>query len=127
MLNRVVAVVLCVTVVVTGLSPLPAGAAGAERAARPGATPPGSLEGTQVSYRLRDAVPASSLVAAPPDTTEDDFFLPEETDNKNLVRDITVFVIVTAFVAYFIIKVFIENDPDPPPDDTNGKPITPPK
>ncbi len=122
-LNRVVAVALCVTVFVSGLPPAPSRAADGEVAA---ATDAAEVAST-VSYRLRDAVPASSFIAAPPDSTEDDFFLPEETDNRKLVRDIAVFVIVAAFVAFFIIKVFIEKDPDPPPDDPNGKPIPPPQ
>jgi hypothetical protein len=123
--NRIVAAVVCLAILVTGLPPSRARAAGGEA---PAATAPPAESGAEVSYLLRDAVPASSFVAAPPDTTdEDDFFLPEETDHKKLVRDIAVFVIVTAFVAYFIIKVFIEKDPDPPPDDSNGKPIPPPQ
>jgi len=49
-----------------------------------------------------------------PDTTEFDF---PEDDHKHLARDITVWVIASAFVAYFIIKVFIEKDDEPAPDD----------
>jgi hypothetical protein len=129
-LHRVVTVALCVTVFFMGLTPARARAAGADRqgSAAPAGDEPAQSAATAVSYRLRDAVPAASFVTAPPDTIEDDdFFLPEETDNKKLVRDIAVFVIVAVFVAFFIIKVFIEEDDDPPPDDGNGKPITPPQ
>lgn len=131
LLNRGIAVALCVTVFFMGITPL--GRRGAVARAQseapagadPAAAPPFE---TASAYRLRDAVPVSAFVAAPPDTVEeDDFFLPEETDRKNLIRDITVFVIASVFVAFFIIKVFIEKDDDPPPDDDNGKNIPPPQ
>ncbi|HET6348847.1 MAG TPA: hypothetical protein VFH88_07145 [Candidatus Krumholzibacteria bacterium] len=63
----------------------------------------------------------------PPDTTDDDFVLPEEKKNKNLAREIAVFVVASAFIAFFIVKVFIEKDNPSPPPPTNGKPITPPQ
>ena len=55
------------------------------------------------------------------DTTEYEF--PEE-EGKHLYRDIAVFVVVTVFLAFFIIKVFIEED-EPPEEDGGGggKPI----
>ena len=81
-------------------------------------TPPAEGYGS-----LRYAVPVAGAYAQP-DTTEFDF--PEE-EKKHLARDITVFVIVSAFVAYFIIKVFLEGDKDENnTDDTgNGKPPPP--
>jgi hypothetical protein len=61
--------------------------------------------------------------AAEPDSTEDEFDFPDEEKN-HLARDITVFVIASAFVAFFIIKVFLEGDTDTPEDDGGGgKPI----
>jgi hypothetical protein len=78
-------------------------------------------------YFLRDAVPAT-WTPEPPDTVvDDDFFLPEETDRGKLYRDIAVFIIASAMVAFFIIKVFIEEDDEPAPDDDNGKDIPPPR
>jgi hypothetical protein len=57
------------------------------------------------------AVPASY---AEPDTAEFDF---PDDDRKHLARDITVWVIASAFVAYFLIKVFIEQDDESTPED----------
>lgn len=48
-----------------------------------------------------------------PDTTE--FQFPEE-NKRSIVKDITVWVIASAFVAFFIIKVFLEKDKDEPVD-----------
>ena len=72
---------------------------------------------------LRYAVPTTGGYAQP-DSTEFEF--PEE-GKKHLVRDITVFVIVSAFVAYFLIKVFLEGDKDEGGSDDggNGKPPPP--
>jgi len=67
---------------------------------------------------------ALELGSAQPDTTSE-FEFPEE-DNKHLVRDITVFVIVSAFVAFFLIKVFLEDDPPEQPDDDGGGKVIPP-
>jgi hypothetical protein len=124
-IKRFLAVTLCVTVVVMGFPP----ARARDSAARPGADAapapdPAPVEVASGSYRLRDAVPAATFLAAQPDTAgDDDFFLPEDTDNKKLIRDIAVFVIIAAFVAFFIVKVFIEKDDNPPPDDGGGKPV----
>ncbi|HEX5132608.1 MAG TPA: hypothetical protein VFX92_08980 [Candidatus Krumholzibacteria bacterium] len=135
-MNRVIVAALCVTIVCTGLPPararaarVPAGNAPATSATQPDARAAANADAPSATeHWLRDAVPAASFVAEPPDTTEDDeFFLPEETDKRKLARDITVFVIASVFVAFFIIKVFIEKDPDPPPEEPNGKPITPPQ
>jgi len=55
--------------------------------------------------------------AAEPDSTEEGLEFPEEKES-HLARDITVFVIVSAFVGYFIIKVFLEGDTDEETTDT---------
>ena len=65
--------------------------------------------------------------AALSDTTEVEF--PgegEEKTSKQLVKDITVFVIVSAFVGYFLVKVFLEGDEEETPDDDGGKIIPDP-
>ena len=49
--------------------------------------------------------------ASEPDSTEEGLEFPED-EGSHLARDITVFVIVSAFVGYFIIKVFLEGDTD---------------
>jgi hypothetical protein len=125
-LNRLVAATLCVSVFCMGLTPARAraGRRTLSDVAAPAAEEPAAADATVVTRSLRDAIPAASFVAAPPDSVEeDDFFLPTETDNKKLLRDITVFVIVSVFVAFFIVKVFIEKDDDPPPDSGGGKPV----
>lgn len=76
---------------------------------------------------LRDSIPATSFAAAQPDTTDDDFVLPEEKDKKQLAKEIAVWVIAAAFVAFFIVKVFIEEDDEPAADDGNGKDVPPPQ
>ncbi len=112
---------MCVTVVAVGI-PRPSSAA----PDAPAATPLAAAKRAS-THLLRDAIPIASFVAPPPDSTEDDdFFLPPETDKKKLFREITVFLIVSAFVAYFIIKVFLEKDKPAPAEPTNGKPIPPP-
>ncbi len=110
-LKQFIVLVVCAALVAAGFPHGPARAAGSAS--------PGN------EYLLRDALPAVAHASEPPDSSEDEFFLPKETDNKKLIRDITVFVIVSAFVAFFIIKVFIEKDEDPPPPDNNGKPLPP--
>lgn len=70
---------------------------------------------------LRDAVPTAGFASEPEDTT-DDFFLPEEQDTKKLVWEIAAWVVGATLVAFFIIKVFIEEDTEEPEDDGGGKP-----
>jgi hypothetical protein len=65
---------------------------------------------------------AMSYALAQADTTEEGFEFPDEEKNHT-VRDIAVFVIVSAFVAYFIIKVFLEGDTDEETTDDGGKEI----
>jgi len=59
------------------------------------------------------------------DTTEPDYEFPEEEEDRHLLRDITVWVIVTAFVGFFIIKVFLEGDTDQEPPPEGGKTFPP--
>ena len=68
---------------------------------------------------LRYAV-AMGQTYAQPDTT--DFEFPEE-EERHLVRDISIFLIASVFVGYFIIKVFLEGDTEEDqPEEGNGKP-----
>lgn len=57
------------------------------------------------------------------DTTSNESQLPEDLPKKYLARDITVFVIVSAFVAYFIIKVFLEGETEIEPPPSKGKDV----
>lgn len=96
-------------------------------AARAGSLPRGAgtssdaaaMEDSGGSPRVPAEGPVLALGAlsayAEPDTTEFDF---PEDESDTLVRDITVWVIASAFVAYFIIKVFLEEDKDEPVDNT---------
>ena len=55
-----------------------------------------------------------------PDTT--DFEFPGE-EKSHVLRDVSIFLIASAFAAYFIIKVFLEGDTEEEtPDEGNGKP-----
>ena len=76
---------------------------------------------------LRDSIPATSAALDPPDTTDDDFVLPEEKEKKKLAKEIAVWLIAAAFVAFFIVKVFIEKDDEPSKDGGNGKDVPPPQ
>ena len=53
--------------------------------------------------------------------TTDDYPFPEEEEQKHLWRDVAVWLIAAGFVAYFIIKVFLEGDKDQPPTQEPGK------
>ncbi|MFH1755228.1 MAG: hypothetical protein ABIA59_05945, partial [Candidatus Latescibacterota bacterium] len=46
-----------------------------------------------------------------------------EDEERNLLKEITVWVIGAAFVSYFIIKVFLEGDTNEPDPDGSGKKI----
>ena len=61
--------------------------------------------------------------AQQPDTTQT-FEFPEE-ENQHLIRDIAIFVIASAFVAFFIIKVFIEEDQEEEDSGGGGKDLPP--
>ncbi len=87
-------------------------------------TKPTPVTASNTQYFLRDAVPSAGFASAPEDTT--DPFLPEEKDTSKLVWEIAAWVVGAALVALFIIKVFIEEDPDEPPDTGGGKPIPDP-
>jgi len=76
---------------------------------------------------LRDSIPATLAASDPPDSTDDDFVLPEEKSKKQLTKEIVMWTVIAAFVAFFIVKVFIEQDDEPSDSGSNGKPITPPQ
>jgi hypothetical protein len=71
---------------------------------------------------LRYALPMSGGQAEP-DSTEFEF--PEE-EGKHLYRDIAVFTIVSVFLAYFVIKVFLEGDSEEDTQDDSGGKDPPP-
>jgi len=84
--------------------------------------------GAEKSYSLSSWEPSGEFLSAAAfsDTTEVDFPEDEEKSKKQMVKDIGVFVIVSAFVGYFIIKVFLEGDTEEPPPDDDGKIIPDP-
>jgi hypothetical protein len=57
------------------------------------------------------------------DTTEYEF--PEDEEAKGLWKDVALWVIVAGFVAFFVIKVFLEGDKDEPKKEEGGKEIPP--
>jgi hypothetical protein len=65
---------------------------------------------------------AMSYALAQTDTTEGGFEFPEE-EKSHVWRDVAIFVIVSAFVAYFVIKVFLEGDTDEGSGDDGGKDV----
>ena len=120
--DKVVAVTVCIALV---CAPIPV-----SRAAASDTTPARARDATQPAqppaltppstYFLRDAVPSAGFAVEPEDTTEDDF-LPEEKDTKKLVWEIAAWVVGAAIVAFFIIKVFIEEDEPDNSGDDDGK------
>ena len=55
-----------------------------------------------------------------PDTTTFEF--PEE-EREHLIRDISIFLIASVFIAFFIVKVFIEDDDEVVEEGPPGKDI----
>jgi len=97
-------------------------AIGAPRAARDVASSDDTVEGETVSESVRtmSLLRFGAMVSAEPDSTRADstdakFKFPDEK-KKHLTRDITVFVIVSAFVAAFVINVFLRGNTDIPTD-----------
>jgi hypothetical protein len=79
------------------------------------------------AHFLRDSIPATLVASEPPDSTDDGFVLPEEKSKKQITKEIVMWTVIAAFVAFFIVKVFIEKDDDSGDSGSNGKPITPPQ
>ncbi len=82
---------------------------------------------TSHDHFLRDSIPATLAATEPPDSTDDGFVLPEEKSKKQITKEIVMWTVIAAFVAFFIVKVFIEKDDDTADTGSNGKPITPPQ
>jgi hypothetical protein len=57
------------------------------------------------------------------DTTDYEF--PEEEEAKGVWKDVALWVIIAGVVAFFIIKVFLEEEKDAPEEDEGGKEIPP--
>jgi hypothetical protein len=76
-------------------------------------------------FTLAGWKPSYSFLAnsAPADTTELEFPIEEEENRKHLIRDIGIFIVVSAFLAFFIVKVFIEEEEEAPPPEDPGKEI----
>jgi hypothetical protein len=122
--RRFVAGTVIVCLLATGLPPIAQGGEGVrtETGVQYAQAPASAGE-----HFLRDAIPAASMALAQPDTTDDDFVLPEEKDNKSLIKEIAIWTLAAAFVAFFIVKVFIEEDDEGDDDDNNGKDVPPPQ
>ena len=78
------------------------------------------------AFTLRGWRPTAEFVAGSvlADTTEVEFPGGEDGE-KHLVRDVAVFVMVAAFVGFFIVEVFLKNEPDETTDDDDGGKIIP--
>lgn len=50
-------------------------------------------------------------------------YFEEEEEGKHLYRDIGIFLIVSAFVGYFLVKVFLEGETEEQTTDDGGKDI----
>ncbi len=78
----------------------------AEEAAAPGLASTRALDGLGMS-------------SAGADTTDYEF--PEDEAKKHVWRDVALWLVVAGFVAYFVIKVFLQEEPEDPPADKPGK------
>jgi hypothetical protein len=123
-IGRFVAIALCVTLLA---APWPRSSR-ASSAPPPKAADPSADSSTRDTiplptnpHFLRDAVPTAGFASEPEDSTDDEF-LPEEGNTKKLVWDIAAWVVGAALVAFFIIKVFIEEEPDEPETGGGTKP-----
>jgi hypothetical protein len=110
-LTRVVAIVIAVAVTAAPL----------RRAGRAHDVATAARAAARGDHFLRDAVPSAGFARQPEDTT-DDFFLPNEKDTSDLLWEVAAWVIGAAIVAYFIIKVFLEDEPDDTDNGSQPKP-----
>jgi hypothetical protein len=129
--RRLVAGMVTVCLLCTGFARTGAGVARAQTHTRvpssAAASEPAPAPLERSDHFLRDAIPAATFAAAQPDTTADDFVLPEEKSKGQIAKEIAVWVLAAAFVAFFIVKVFIENDDEPVSSDDGGKDVPPPQ
>jgi hypothetical protein len=95
---------------------LPPGKATAEEAAAPNLT----------ADRQTDDLHGWSYGYAFTDTTGYDFPEEDEKSTMQLVREVTLWLVVAGFIAFFIIKVFLEGDKDEEPTDGSGGKVIPP-
>jgi hypothetical protein len=120
-LKQVLALVLASGIVALGFPPAAgspefvgdrAGKTTAEEAARY-ESPPAPL-----SPAFTHSIGFAALIS---DTTEAVF--EDEEEDRNLAKELTVWIIGAAFVGYFIVKVFLQGDTDEaPPPDTGKQP-----
>jgi hypothetical protein len=96
-------------------SGLPAGKPTADEAASPSLSTTGGadLHGWSYGYALGD-------------TTIYDFPEEDEKSTLQLVKEVTLWLVIAGFVGFFIVKVFLEGDKEQPPPDNPGKPVPTP-
>lgn len=120
--RRWVASCLCVSMVCLSCAvprpaaALPAGARTPGEAVQAAKAP--SAFTTLASWR-----PTSEFLASAADTSAVDFPGDAQPEGTHLYRDVGIFVIVSAFVGYFIVKVFLEKDKQETPAPKTGKQI----
>lgn len=92
---------------------LPAGKSTSDAAAAP-----------DLSARTSSGAGGYSFTFAYGDTIDYEF--PEEDEERNIYKEIALYTIAAAFVAFFIIKVFLEGDTEQEEPPSGGKPPPPP-
>jgi hypothetical protein len=82
-----------------------------------------SIRLEEPSGRFDSGTRAIAFAVMEPDTATQSGQIIEVKKKRSLASEIAVFVIVSAFVGYFIAKVFIEGDTETPPPTRKGKPL----
>ena len=96
---------------------------GSETSDRAGAPSLQELQDQEFSLRGWKPTLAFFHSSAAADTTELEFPEEEEEKREHLIRDIGIFMVVSAFLAFFLVKVFLEGEEEERPDDGGGKEI----
>lgn len=121
--RRLLAACLCVSVFCatcgvgrSSAAAAPSGAKTSDEAAR-------LSDGPSTPVTLAAWRPTADFLASASDTTEVEFPFEEEEEGKHLYRDIGIFLIVSAFVGYFIVEAFLKGDTEDEEPPKNGKDI----
>lgn len=110
----VLAVVAATTPSYGGSGDFPVGEASADRAAAVDLSSEVFAERVTHYWNYRFAIS---------DTTGYEF--PEEEETEHVWRDVVLWSVVAGFVAFFVIKVFLEGDTEEPEPEKPGKEIPP--
>jgi hypothetical protein len=86
---------------------------------------PTSDEAAAPTLPVRNVLPFGALGEAYAFSDTTDYEFPEEEEEKGVWKDVALWVVVAGFVAFFVIKVFLEEEKDEPPKEEGGKEIPP--